>query len=514
MGSKLRGRPGAGRGPASSGVLFIWLSAGWLLLSACQGGGPVAGVGESAQNADAHPPALPDGYDASCIVPSEDGLPEPGSGQDAYRYLLHFSAFGDYRTGTSGDSRMSTWLAGQLQAMGYQVSTERYPFERFVPQQAGLSLDGFAPKVQPLFYSGSTGGTALEAPLVDIGLGTASEAAKAKGAVAFAAVPMLLNSQTPTLDNLISTAAAHGARALVLALQGPANEIVMPNVDARTGLCGLPILLVGKEDGRRLQALSGNTARFLLDAQMQSAQFSNVVARLPGTGDDVLLIGTPKNPWFTSSAERGSSVGGLLSLARYFAAHGPYRPTLIFVATGGHEVGYLGLQAFLDAHPDVVEHIGAYVHLGASLAARDFVELAGQVYPTGTQNLITLYVSENPLLLPLAGTSMSEHGVLYDLIPPVVLDPGEQRSAYKAKLPIASISAPHFWFHTARDLPDLTDCALLDPVVRGYRQLIEDLIAQSASTLRSANVFASAVAGSPDTAAVCLVPAGAQGGVP
>ena len=469
-----------------------------VLLSAC-------GAGSSGVVASTTTPATSFAAGATCIVPGASGLPDAATGQDAYRYLLDYTAFATYRTGTDGDRQMSAWVMQQLRGMGYSVATEQYPFSRYVSRQASLTVGTLTPKVFPMYYSGTTGGSAISAPIVDIGTGTAVEAAAAKGAIAFAEVPILLNSQTPTLNSLITTAAAQGARALVIALQGPENEIVALNADSRTGLCGFPVLQVGKVDGAQIKLMSGSPATFLLNATIETAQLSNIVATLPGNSNDIVMIGTPKNPWFTSAAERGTSVGGLLTLARYFATRGPYNPTLIFLATGGHEVGYLGLQAFLDAHPDLVPRIGAYVHLGASLAAKDFVEINGKAQPTGTQNLITLYVSENPLMETLATTSMSSNGVIYDAIAPSVLDPGEQQSAYKAKIPIASISASHFWFHTERDLPDLTSCSMLDPVIKGYRDLIQNLVGQSAANLRAANAAAAALAGNPPAPAACLV---------
>lgn len=443
------------------------------------------------------------------VPPTAEQLPPPASGEDAYRYLLDYTNLAPYRTGTEGDKRMSAWFAGELRELGYAVEVESFPFERFLPRAVSLEIGDFRPAVFPLYYSGSTGVEGIRAPIVDIGAATPPEAAAPADAIAFAEVPLLLNFFAPTVDTQIKNAAAAGAKAMVIAFQGPLNEIVAKNVDARTGLCAFPVLLVGKEDGDRIQQMSGSEALFVLDGDIDpSASYNNIVATLPGTGEGLIVIGTPINPWFTSAAERGSGVGGLLTLARHFVEQGSFTKTLMFVGTGAHEVGFLGLQSFLDVRPDLASRIDAYVHLGASIAAKHFVEVSGEAVETGLPNPTVLFISENLVLQPVVTAAMFTAGMTNAAtVPPTALNPGEQSTMYRAGVPIASISSSHFYFHTQRDLPDVTSAELLDPVVRGYRGLIEQLLQLDGETIRTANFLADQNAAPPPPAPECAVPA-------
>lgn len=445
------------------------------------------------------------GCGGSRPVSTAADLNAAGTGADAYAYLLAYTTYAPYRTGTDGAANVAAWIGTTLSSFGYQVSIEEYPFPRFVTQQAALAVGGFAPTAFPLYYSGSTGAAGVDGPLLDVGAGQQAIAGES-GAVAYAQVPLTQGS-APTLDSVIATAGTAGAKALVVSFGGgPENEVVVPDVDFRTGLCGLPVLIVGKQDGQTLSSLSGSTAHFVLDAQLQDAVYRNVIATLPGSGSGTILVGTPSNGWFTAAGERGGGVGGLLTLARYFAARGPYSPTLKFIALGGHEVGYAGLRAYTQAHTDELPQIGAYVHLGASIATEAYTEANGLAQDAGKANGVGLYVSENPLLETLTLDAMLGDGVTTATpIPPSISDPGEQQYMYDAKVPISSISASGYWFHTPGDLPDDTSAALLDPVVQGFRDTIQGALDTGPAALLASNGIAAALAPQPAAAPACQV---------
>ncbi|MDB5971061.1 MAG: hypothetical protein JWQ90_3511 [Hydrocarboniphaga sp.] len=449
---------------------------------------------------------------AGCVAapgpaPKADST-DSSAAKTAYRYTLDYVAHAPYRSGSDGDRAVGDWIAGELRAMGYAVSIESYPFQRYAINQAELRVGDFAPPVFPQYYSGATSAAGFDAPLVDIGSGSAAEAAAAKDAIALVQVPLLFNFFSPTLDSALRNAAAAGARALVVAFQGPANEIVVKNVDAGTGLCGLPVLLVGKQDGQRLSKLAGARAHFTLDAQLAAGEFRNVVARR-GSGTDLLVVGTPVNGWFTAAGERGSGLGVMLELAREFSKKDLGDHSLVFLASGGHEVGYLGLPAFIDAHQNWLPHIGTYVHLGASIGVRQLVDSSdGGDAPVdlGSLSLLTFYVSENPLLQSLVAQSLRDGSrTLGSFTPPSMLNPGEQAAMYARHVPIAAASTSHYWFHTARDLPDLTGPVQLAPALAGYRDLISELLRRTTAQLRAQNRLADTLA-KPAPAAVCAVP--------
>lgn len=454
-------------------------------------------------------------------APVRADVPPAATGADAYGLLTESASHGLHRSGTPGDKAVSDWIASRFRSFGLEASVEEWTFPRFVPRTASLTVGEFAPKTFPLYYSGRTGPGGVTAPLVDVGLGTPADFQRTPvaGRTVLVDVPLALGFFAPTLAGALNSAANGGAVGVVASVRGPLNEIVAQNADSRTGLCSLPTVVVGKEDGAALRAHAGEAATLVLDAGYEDGsalddagepiigRSQNTIGVLPGSGDDVIVVGTPVNGWFSTAAERGGGVGGLLTLARFFAEAAASRPlpqTLVFIATGGHEVGFLGLERFIKAHPDLVPRMTTYVHMGASIAAKEAEEVAGTVIETGTaEENRALFISENPILEAIGeGAMKSNLAVPMVSVPPRALDPGEQQFMYAARVPIVSISGAHLWFHTERDLPDTTSPELLDPVVKGFRQIVEQLLPLDGATVRAANAVPGALAPAP-AAGVC-----------
>ena len=429
------------------------------------------------------------------------------TGQDAYDYLEQYVGLGLHRTGTAGNAAVVDWLSSKFASFGLTTSTQSFSFPQFVPKSVSLTVGSFSPAVFPLFYSGRTGPHGVTAELVDVGLGTPVDFAlhEVAGKIVVVQVPMPLPGSALTLGRALTSAAQGGAAAFIAVVDVPLNTISVPDVDSRAGFCAMPTLIVGKHDGEAIRRRNGQGATVVLEANYldgDAAPFGsaeNVLGVLPGTSDDVVMIGTPITGWFGAATERGGGIGALVTLARYFAAryhHAPPPQTLLFVGTSGHEVGFLGLEKLLEANPELVPRLSAYLHFGAGVSAKQYISIGDGVFPTGINEPLRLVtVSENPILAPLVwGVS------LLDGVFPIIPAPegagaaGEEIFPYLSGVPVAAIKSPHLWIHTPRDLPDGTSAALLDPVVRMYRDLTEALLAMDPATLRAANAAAAAIA--------------------
>ncbi len=249
--------------------------------------------------------------------------------------------------------------------------------------------------------------------------------------------------------------------------------------------------------------------QFTLDADYRSGRSANVIATIPGRSTETLIVGTPTNGWFTTAVERGAGVGTLLSLARYYAGRGtPPDKTLVFVFTGGHEVGFLGLQRYIDAHPALIDSTYTYVHLGAAIAGRyDYPQADGHIATAPIADPArTLFVSENPLLQRLVSARQLSSGLIpAQTVLPSLLNPGEQRRMYARGVPIVSISGTTLYFHTEADTPETTSAALLEPAVQFYGSMIDDLLAADPAEIRAANSVALRYA-KPLPTPVCAAP--------
>jgi hypothetical protein len=79
---------------------------------------------------------------------------------------------------------------------------------------------------------------------------------------------------------------------------------------------------------------------------------------------------TPLTGWWHCAAERGGGVACWLELVRRISSFKPERP-VVFLATGGHELGDLGLVRALEARPGLAELAVAWLRLGANIGAAD-----------------------------------------------------------------------------------------------------------------------------------------------
>jgi hypothetical protein len=96
----------------------------------------------------------------------------------------------------------------------------------------------------------------------------------------------------------------------------------------------------------------------------------NVVTTLAGANRSLppLVVMTPRSGWWTCTSERGGGIACWLELMRDLKTAGPARD-VAFVASSGHELGHLGINAFVDKRPGIVEKSAGWMHFGANIGA-------------------------------------------------------------------------------------------------------------------------------------------------
>jgi hypothetical protein len=77
---------------------------------------------------------------------------------------------------------------------------------------------------------------------------------------------------------------------------------------------------------------------------------------------------TPRSGWWWCASERGGGLVCWLEIMRAIREARPARDVL-FVASSGHELGHLGLDAFIERRPGLVPAAKAWIHLGANIGA-------------------------------------------------------------------------------------------------------------------------------------------------
>jgi Peptidase family M28 len=152
----------------------------------------------------------------------------------------------------------------------------------------------------------------------------------------------------------------------------------------------IPALWLNGTDGHCLQQLlaSGRCrARLQVDSTRTMVTSHNVVGRLPGPGDEVVIIGSHHDAPWASAVEDASGMALVLAQAAYWASvPAAERPHgFVFVLTAGHMAGGAGARAFTQQHADLLDRVVLEVHLEhAAAEVRGngvSLELTGQPEP-------------------------------------------------------------------------------------------------------------------------------------
>jgi hypothetical protein len=105
-------------------------------------------------------------------------------------------------------------------------------------------------------------------------------------------------------------------------------------------------------------------------AERTQTQAFNVVAVVSGTDKSAapLVVMTPRSGWWSCASERGGGLACWVEIMRATHAAKPDRDVL-FVASSGHEIGHIGLDAFIERRAGLVPAAKAWIHLGANIGA-------------------------------------------------------------------------------------------------------------------------------------------------
>jgi hypothetical protein len=428
---------------------------------------------------------------------------DPLSAGSLMSTVERYARFPHHLSDTAASVAALDEFSAALSAAGLRLGQQVFTYPRFSVSAVGLSAGGTsvpAAAIAPYLYSGTTGAGGVTAALFDGGNGS-FDASEVAGKIVVVSLSSPNNSSSPNLYPAIETAVEGGAKALVGVTQAVGDYPKWENSNARRGTGPMPVLLVGKQSGAAVVAAAQNgetgTATLVADTSGLACE-RDVWGELEGADPSRrVFIATPASSFTPSASEHGSAYAIVLGLARHYAAlPESARPeTLVFMAIGGHEVGWLGLQALLNSsNGPWFRNADAYVHLGSGLGAPIAKE-----EPDGT--VVTtpipdpsgqLHDSENPLLEPSILEDFAAAGVPTKNKPPHEASGGEQTYAYAAGIPMVSFSGASLYFHTGGDLPSVVDPTILAKHADAFRRSIETITAIPPGQLKAANTAAEA----------------------
>ena len=304
-----------------------------------------------------------------------------------------YAALPNHLSGTANSAAAESQFTGALAAAGLKVCEQAFTFPRFTPTAVGLSVEGTtvpAAAIAPLLYSGATGPAGTTAPLFYIGETKNEEAvsftkSQVEGKIVVAKIPYQTNSKALGLDPAIEAAVEDGAAGFVAVTLAVGDYPKWEDTNARRGTGTLPVLSVGKSSGEPVIAAAETEATATLTLAAETAGTScdrDVWGELEGADPSRrVYVGVPVSSYTPSASEHGTGYAIVVGLARHYASlPKSQRPeTLVFIGLGGHEIGWLGLQALL-ASPEgsYLKEADAYVHLGSALGAPEAKEEGGQ----------------------------------------------------------------------------------------------------------------------------------------
>ena len=166
----------------------------------------------------------------------------------------------------------------------------------------------------------------------------------------------------------------------------------------------LPAMWVGREVGEQLTKLAMQQAKlhFVSAGTTTEKQSHNIVATVPGQGDESIILTCHHDAPYASAVEDASGLAVLLWLARHFAdQQEKLQRNLVFVASSGHFHGGIGNRIFVEQHRD-----GLLKNTVAAIGIEHIAEEAipdgkGGYQLTGRPEPRFLITDKNPVLLKL-----------------------------------------------------------------------------------------------------------------
>jgi hypothetical protein len=260
----------------------------------------------------------------------------------AASWLQAWDGQGIHRTGTAEDKASAQWLAREAEVLGATVSLETYRLNRIDPVSCWVECAGARIEGVPVFDSPPTGPMGLNGPIALVRLS-----------------PWAV--YTPDYRAMRRASDRAG---MVIVCQGEELGLALLNAERFREPYGCPAIQVAEMP-------PAEPLRMTSFYRRTSVEASNVVVTIPGRDPArrKVVVMTPRSSWWHSTSERGGGLVCWLETLRGLLETPPMAD-VVMTANSGHELGHLGLDAFLEQRPGWDAENGAiWVHYGANIGA-------------------------------------------------------------------------------------------------------------------------------------------------
>lgn len=344
------------------------------------------------------------------------------------RMILAYEQQGFHRTGTWSDRFSGDWLCDEMRRAGLAPKREPFSLQRVDPVAASLVVGERRIEGVPLFDGGFTDARGVRGRLGALDSDTAIGLIEAA-------------PNTVAAGPLGDARRKNRHQAIVCVTRGGRPGLCPSNADFFLQPFGPAVLQVSSEEASWLGERSRERAEVHVIAYVKRtpAEAFNVTARIPGARATLppLIVMTPRSGWWSCASERGGGLACWLELMRAMRTMRPARDVL-FVASSGHELGHLGINAFVDLRRGIVSKSVAWMHFGANIGA-------------ATDPGNTLQASDDELEALLAG-AMTSVGLSVDRRNPRGTIPGgEAELVHRGGGRYVSVIGRNALFHNPAD---------------------------------------------------------------
>jgi hypothetical protein len=265
---------------------------------------------------------------------------------------------GNHRTGTPVDAASAIWLAKQAEQIGAEVGLEPFALSRVDPQSCCLRIGDRRIEGVPVFDAAFTDGEGVRGKLGPLGSDAEIALAETGGSRAQA--------------GLVMEARRSSHKAVILLTRGSRPGLFLLNAASFLKPSGPPMLQVSSVESEWLKEKAELRAEATLVAHVSrtDAQAFNVTAKIAGSNPALapLVVMAPRSGWWQCASEQGSRLVCWLETIRVLAT-GKSPRDAYFVALSGHEVGFMGIDAYLKRRADLVKRAHAWIFFGSDLGA-------------------------------------------------------------------------------------------------------------------------------------------------
>lgn len=305
--------------------------------------------------------------------------------EETWTFLERFTEeMSPRESATDEEKAAAEYLTTELEALGYEVETQPFTFERLAPERVLRLPDGETMIGVPMRMSGL--GT-VSGPLVHVGLAKEEDIPDEGLAGQIA----LIRRGEMLFEEKVSRVADAGARAAIIYNNAPRLFAgVMENQ------ASIPAISLSRDDGERLlDMMSAGTLEVTISLEEKTYSSRNLIAELPGDSgkERVMVVGAhyDTTPNTQGANDNGSGVAALISIARELAEDPPEPFRIRLLLFGAEEVGLFGSNHYVDTlDQDEIDSIVAMINLdvpgsGHSLEVIGDTRLTGEAVRYGRE---------------------------------------------------------------------------------------------------------------------------------